>query len=191
MVLKVAALALAAVALSSCASPRPRFAELPAVTLVGPAGEPMRLGPALRAAPLTVLVFFSRHCHCLDRHEPRLLALYAEEKDRGVQFFMVDSEVGGAREADDLEARRRGYPFPILVDPGARLADLVGAQYATYSVVLDRDARVRYRGGIDTDRVSLRDDATPFLKDAIEDLLSGRAPRVASGKALGCALEKW
>ena len=35
-----------------------------------------------------------------------------------------------------VEARRRGYPFPILVDRGALLADAVGADYATYSVVV-------------------------------------------------------
>ena len=36
----------------------------------------------------------------------------------------------------------------------------------------------------------LHDDAQSFLRDAVEDLIAGREPRVAEGKALGCALQK-
>ena len=60
--------------------------------------------------------------------------------------------------------------------------------YAGYAVVLDRDGSVRYRGGIDEDRVRMRDDATPYLSDALSDLLAGKTPRVAETKTLGCAL---
>jgi hypothetical protein len=142
-------------------------------------------------ASLTVLVFFSPRCHCLTLHEPRLKELFERYHPRGVDFVMVDSETDGSAERDAQEAVRRGYRFPIVRDPGARLAEALGAQYATYSVVLDAQGRLRYRGGIDTDRSHLHDDAQPYLKDAIEDLLSGRSPRVAEGKTLGCALRTW
>jgi AhpC/TSA family len=148
-------------------------------------------GGAASGARLTVLVFFSRHCHCLDAHEPRLRALALAYGPRGVAFSMIDSETGATVERDAAEARARGYPFPILVDGGARLAGRLGARYATYAVVLDAGGRVRYRGGIDTDKTHLTDDATPYLENALDDLLAGRAPRVAEGKALGCALRTW
>ena len=101
--------------------------------------------------------------------------------------------LGGARLARERrsEARRRGYPFPILRDRGAKLAEALGAKYATYSVVLDPQARVRYRGGIDTDKSHVHDDATAYLSDALDDLLADREPRVAEGKTLGCSLQKW
>jgi hypothetical protein len=178
-------------AVASCAAPKAPPTRLQNIVLVGPLGESVDLQQAARSQRLTVLVFFSPHCHCLDAHEARLQALYADYAPRRVQFFMIDSEVRASRERDDVEARRRGYPYPILLDRGGKLADLVGAEYATYSVVLDSDGRVRYQGGIDTDKTHLRQDATPFLKDAIVDLLAGRAPHLAEGKALGCALERW
>jgi hypothetical protein len=177
MVMKALALLLV-LAAASCAPSGPRVAA------VDPATLPSR-------APWTVLVFFSPTCHCLERHEARLHALYDAYHPRGVQFLMVDSEVRGSPERDEAEARRRGYPFPIMQDHGAQLADRLGAQYATYSVVLDEQGRIRYHGGIDSDRDHLHDDATPFLADALDDLLAGHAPRVAEGKALGCALQKW
>jgi peroxiredoxin len=142
-------------------------------------------------APFTVLIFFSRTCHCLDQHDARIRALYDEYHPRGVQVVMVDPEVRATPVADAAEASRRGYPFPLLVDPGAKLADTLGAEYATYSVVVDAQGNVRYRGGFDSDKTHLREGATPYVADALDDLLAGRPPRVAETKALGCSLEKW
>ena len=96
-----------------------------------------------------------------------------------------------ASSATPSEGKRGGYPFPIVLDRGGRLADAVGADYATYSVVVDRQGRIHYRGGIDTDKTHLHVDATPYLRDALDDLLAGRSPRVAEGKTLGCSLAKW
>lgn len=138
-----------------------------------------------------MLVFFSPDCHCLAQHDARLLALDAVFRPRGVRFYAIDSEVRASAERDAEEARRRGYTFPILVDRGAKLADALEAQYATYSVVVDREGRVHYRGGIDSDKIDLHDDATPYLRDALDDLLAGREPRLAYAKTLGCALQRW
>jgi hypothetical protein len=165
--------------------------EVPSVPLVGAGGEPLDARSLARSSPFTVLVFFSPDCHCLSVHEPRLRALFDAYQPRGVQFFMVDSEARGTRERDVAEARLRSYPFPILGDRGARLADALGAEYATYTLVVDSRGRVRYRGGIDTDKSHLHDGATAYLRDALDDLLADREPRLAEGKTLGCSLQKW
>ncbi|HMO87344.1 MAG TPA: redoxin domain-containing protein, partial [Lacipirellulaceae bacterium] len=46
-------------------------------------------------------------------------------------------------------ARRHGIEFPILKDPGARVADLFGATRTPEAFVLDGQRVVRYRGRID------------------------------------------
>jgi hypothetical protein len=164
---------------------------VPDVPLLGASGAPIGAHALLTRSPLTVLVFYSPGCHVLAVHEDRLRAIYESDGGRGVQIVMVDSEVGASPARDALEARRRGYPFPILVDPRGRLADALGADYAAYAVVADPGARVHYRGGIDSDRIHLHDDRTPYLELALEDLLAHREPRIAEGKSLGCALQKW
>jgi hypothetical protein len=186
-------LVLLALACASCAGTQPRAVapEVPSVALIGERGGTLDARTLARSAPLTVLVFFSPDCHCLAVHEPRLRALFERDHPRGVQFFMVDSEVDGSPERDVAEARRRGYPFPILRDQDGKLAEALGAEYAAYVVVFDSTARVRYHGGIDSDRTHLRARATAYLADALEDLLADREPRVAAGKTLGCALQKW
>jgi hypothetical protein len=179
-------------AVSGCASTRRVDAvEVPSAPLVDEHGESVDVRRLAAGAPWTVLVFFSPDCHCLKVHEPRLVALYDAYRHRGVQFVMVDSEVRGSPAGDAAEAKQRGYPFPILLDRGARIADAVGAGYATYAVVLDAAARVHYRGGIDSDKTHLHEGADAYLEDALDALLDHREPRVAEGKTLGCALEKW
>jgi len=177
--------------LLSCASPRTVEPVVPTAALVEPEGVTVDARQLVARMPLTVIVFFSRECHCLNQHDARLRALYDEYHARGVQIVMVDPEVHSSVDADEAEARRRGYPFPILIDPHGRLADALGAEYATYSVVVDAQGRVRYHGGIDSDKTHLRDSATPYLKNALDDLLAGKDPRQPEAKTLGCALETW
>jgi peroxiredoxin len=117
--------------------------------------------------------------------------LFARYHTRGVDIYAVDSEVGGSLEDDAAKAKAHGYGFPVLRDEGARLARALRAEYATESFVIDRQGVVRYHGGFDSDRKSLRDDAEPLLQNALDDLLQGRAPRAAETKALGCALQTW
>jgi hypothetical protein len=192
MVLRAVVVSVVWLCASCAASSHPASAPaIPSVPLVGARGEVLDARSLAANAPLTVLVFFSPDCHCLAIHEPRLRVLSDAYRARGVRFFMVDSEERGSVERDASEAARRGYPFPILGDRGAKLADALGAEYATYSVVFDAQARVRYRGGIDTDKSRVHDDATPYLRAALDDLLAGHDPRIPEGKTLGCSLQKW
>ncbi len=176
--------------LGACAAVPAVPAQLPSIQLLATGGSARDVRDVVAAAPFTVLIFFSRECHCLDQHDARIHALYDAYRPRGVQVVMVDSEVRASPEADAAEATRRGYPYPILLDPGAQLADRLGAEYATYSVIVDAQGQVRYRGGFDTDKTHLRESATPYVRNALDDLLAGRPPTVAETKAMGCALEK-
>jgi thiol-disulfide isomerase/thioredoxin len=142
----------------------------------------------LDADAYTVVIFFSPDCHVLAAHDDRIRKLAADFAPPRVRIVAVDPEVDASLERDRAEIKRRRYPFPVLLDREGKLARFLGAAYAGYTVVLDRDGIVRYRGGIDSDRVRLRDDATPYLGNALSDLLAGRAPRVTESKALGCAL---
>ncbi len=157
--------------------------------LVSSRGEKSAFSEYVGRSPWTVFVFVSRDCPCLDAHVPRLEQLVRDYASRGVQFVGVDSEVDATPESVAQQARK--LPFAVLVDDGAILANAFGAKYATYSALVDREGRVVYRGGIDTDKRKMHDDATPYLRDAIDDVLAGAPPRRATGKALGCTLRKW
>jgi hypothetical protein len=137
------------------------------------------------------LVFVSVDCPCVTLHEARLKEMSLAYKARGVQFLAVDSEVNTTADSARRMATERAYPFPILMDGGAVLANTYGAEYATFAVVLDRAGNVRYRGGIDSDHHQLHDDAHFYVRDALDDLVAGRNPRTPEARTLGCVLRKW
>jgi peroxiredoxin len=172
-----------------CARPPVMGKTLSPRELAGTDGAAHSLPSAAPDARLTVLVFFAAHCPCQAAHDARMLELYARYRPLGVDFVAVDPETGSTPERDASEVAKRGYPFPILVDPGATLARELGAEYATESFVLDREGTVRYHGGLDSDRKTLHDDATPYLREALDDLLARRPVRHGESKALGCALQ--
>ena len=177
---------IAVATMAGCASGVPSRAPM-SERFDGTDGAPHSIVPAASDA-YTAVIFFSADCHVLAVHDERVRKLAAEFAPRGVRFVGVDSEVDARLDRDRAAVQQRGYPFPIVLDPSGELARTLGAVYSGYTVVLDREGNVRYRGGIDSDRVHLRADARPYLSDALTDLLAGRAPRVAESKALGCAL---
>jgi peroxiredoxin len=183
-----------ALACSRPAAATPTSAAVPSVaelTLVGPDGARRTLREITAAAPATVVVFVAAECPCLGSHLDRLRALEAKYAAKGVQFLAVDSEVGASPERAAKTGKSLDLRFPVLVDEGAKLADAVGAEYATYSIVMTTDATVRFRGGIDSDKRKLHDDAVPYLADALDDTLAGQPVRRAQAKTLGCSLRKW
>jgi peroxiredoxin len=179
----------AALLLAACAhAPPPKPSDSP---IVASDGSSAVFRDYLTRTPWTVLVFISTDCPCVTMHDARLKELSHAYKARGVQFLAVDSEVNTTADSARRMATERAYPFPVLVDRGAVLANTYGAEYATFTVILDRGGNVRYRGGIDSDRHQLHDDAHFYVRDALDDLVAGRNPRTPEAHTLGCVLRKW
>jgi len=122
-------------------------------------------------------------------HAARIKELTDTYGPRGVQFFGVDSEVGTTPQIAAAEAR--DLFVPVLIDTGARLADFYRAEFATFSVVVNREGLIRYEGGLDSDKQKLHSDAKFYVRDALDDLLAGRPARLFEGKTLGCVLRRW
>ena len=137
----------------------------------------------------TVLIFRSQKCACVSAHTARLRALSEQYSPRGVRFFGVNPEPELELAQERSNSTELG--FPVLIDREARLAKSLGADYAGYTVVIDGSGQVFYRGGIDSDQKKLHDDAQPYLQNALDDLLAGRAVRRPESRTLGCALRTW
>jgi peroxiredoxin len=164
--------------------------ELPDLTLPGSDGTVHRLRGGAKE---TVVEFFSSHCPCQREHDPRFKELHERFAKEGVAFFAVDSEAGVTLAALTAEAKERGYPYPILLDEGGKLARALDAQFCLTSVVADATGRIRYYGGIDSDRTCSHqaEGSHPYLQNAIASLLAGRDPSPARTKPMGCWLQRW
>jgi hypothetical protein len=123
-------------------------------------------------------------------HDAVMKQLERELGPQGARFFFVDPESGATMEKDRQEAAERGYRWPILLDPGGQLSRAMEARFATATVVLDAEGKVHYRGGIDSSKRHPTPETKPYLREALQALLSGNRPTEAEPKSLGCYLRQ-
>lgn len=146
--------------------------------------RPATLGTDAHEA--TVLVFWSTTCPCVARYRERVADLAARWSGRGVQVLAISSNVD-----DDLEALRASAPpVPLLIDEGGRLAAALGARSTPTVVLLDRTGAVRFLGWIDDERLPGDPARQPWLEEALEDLLAGRAVARDRTPTWGCAITR-
>ena len=141
----------------------------------------------------TVLVFIGTECPLVNLYILRLAELQRDFAPRGVQILAINSNPQDTPEDIARHAQDRKLPFPVLIDPGQKVADLFGAKRTPEVVVLDGAGAVRYRGRID-DRYRVGGDrGTPTrhdLVEALEEILANRPVRVRSTPVTGCLIPR-
>ncbi len=142
--------------------------------------------------PLLVIIFSCNGCPTVKASEERWIALQAAYGPKGVRVVAVNSNNSYLSPADSYaemvtRARERGFNFPYLKDDDGGVGRAYGAISTPHAFLFDAARRLRYRGRIDDSRdparVVVRD-----LRNAIDDLLEGRAVQVPETKPFGCAI---
>ena len=136
-----------------------------------------------------VLVFLGTECPLTKLYGPRLAELSKEFAPRGVPFVGINSNRHDSLAEIAHYARVNGIEFPILKDPGNKIADQLGAKRTPEVFVLDEDRVVRYWGRIDDQfgvgyaraKVTRR-----HLVEAIEELLTDKPVSAPAVKPVGC-----
>jgi hypothetical protein len=145
--------------------------------------------PHALAAPdgrVRVVVLWSANCPVVKLTEARLAVLRRTwPADMGVLFVASNAD-----EPLDLlrrEAEARGV-CPLLVDPGGRMADLLGGTTTPQAFVVDGESRLRYRGAVDDSTIRHREPTRQYVAEAVEAVLAGRSPDPAETPTYGCAI---
>ena len=87
-------------------------------------------------------------------------------------------------------AKAKRYNFPYLRDVSQTVAKAYGATHTPQLFVFDRDRRLGYTGKIDDNWENAAAAKAPYLRDALDDLVAGKPPRLAQTHAIGCTI-KW
>lgn len=166
----------------------------PAFTLPGTDGRTLSLD-GLSGKPVLVVVFSCNHCPYVQAYEDRLVAIQRDYAGRGVQLIAINSNDDVHYPEDSFEqmaarAKAKGFNFPYLRDASQEVARAYGATHTPQLFVFDRGRALRYTGKIDDNWQNPQAVARRFLRDAIDALLSGRAPAEAQTHAIGCTI-KW
>jgi peroxiredoxin len=137
-----------------------------------------------------LVVFFTSYtCDaCLD-YEGRKSAVMKDFAGKDVAFVAVRSSADDTADGMRKYATEKGYTIPVLDDPGSKLAAYFGVIVTPTFYLIDKDGKLRYRGGLDD---SLREELVKrvYLKEAIEAVLAGKDPAVKEFKAVGCHMPR-
>jgi peroxiredoxin len=144
-----------------------------------------------KQSKLVVVTFLGCDCPLARLYAPQLAKLAGKFGSRDVSFLGIDSNSQDTlTELADF-GRLHDLQFPLLKDPGNRVADLFGAARTPEVFVLDEHRMVRYRGRIDDQFTVGRRRPQPTRTDlvaALEELLAGQPVSVAETEAAGCLI---
>lgn len=143
-----------------------------------------------------ILIFTCNHCPFARLYTGRFNALQEKYAPQGVPVVAVNSMDTMIYEDEAFpymqeKASAESYAFAYLQDAGQHWGRRLGAQSTPSAFVLWKSPdgwRVRYFGSID-DNGEAPEKATPFVGNAVAELLKGKPVTRPQTKAFGCAIE--
>jgi peroxiredoxin len=162
----------------------------PAFTLTTLDGQPFSLTDAARKHKAVVVMFIATQCPYSNAYNDRMRDMAAAYEKRDVLFVGINSNKTEPAEEVASHAKKHGFAFPLMKDPGNRVADLYDAKHTPEIYVVDPQGKLRYHGRIDENYENASGVTSPDLKNALEELLAGKPIQKAETKAFGCSIKR-
>ena len=137
----------------------------------------------------TVLLFIAVQCPVSNAYNERMEKLAADYKAKGVAVIGINSNVAEDAAAVKAHAEQNKLSFPILKDPGNKIADRLGAKVTPEAYFIGQDNRLLYHGRIDNARNAAQLE-TSDLRNALDAALAGKAVEKTEAKAFGCSIKR-
>jgi peroxiredoxin len=137
----------------------------------------------------TVLLFIAVQCPVSNAYNERMEKLAADYKAKGIAVIGINSNVAEDAAAVKAHAEQNKLTFPILKDPGNKIADRLGAKVTPEAYFLDAGNKLLYHGRIDNARNAAQLE-TSDLRNALDAALAGKAIEKTEAKAFGCSIKR-
>jgi thiol-disulfide isomerase/thioredoxin len=143
----------------------------------------------LKDAKAVAVVFTCNHCPVAKAYEDRLIELAADYGDKGVEVVAINVSNADADKLPAMKERaeEKGFKFAYLYDPSQQIGREFGAAVTPHAFLLDGDRNIAYIGAVD-DNMQPDKVTKNHLRDAIDAVLAGSKPEVASTKPIGCGI---
>lgn len=141
----------------------------------------------------TSLFFVRTDCPIANQYAPEIKRICADYATTGVECLLV--YVDGHLTADDVRRHVADFDLdlPAILDRDHALVARAGATITPEVAIFAPGAELTYRGRIDNGYAELgrprRQVTERDLKDALDDLVAGRAVRRPETQATGCYIE--
>lgn len=137
----------------------------------------------------TVLLFIAVQCPVSNAYNERMEKLAQDYKAKGIAVVGINSNVAEDAAAVKAHAAEHSLSFPILKDPGNKVADKLGANVTPEAYFLDASNKLLYHGRIDNARNAAQIE-TSDLRNALDAALSGKPIEKTEAKAFGCSIKR-
>ena len=137
----------------------------------------------------TVLLFIAVQCPVSNAYNERMEKLAQDYKAKGIAVVGINSNVAEDAAAVKSHAAEHSLSFPILKDPGNKVADKLGASVTPEAYFIDPNNKLLYHGRIDNSRNAAQVE-TSDLCNALDAALSGKPVEKTEAKAFGCSIKR-
>ncbi len=142
-----------------------------------------------------IVVFSCNHCPYVRAWEDRMVQIQADYEARGVQLMAINANDASKYPDDNFpkmkeRAQEKRFNFPYLRDEGQEVAHAYGAARTPEVFLFDKLGVLRYHGVIDDNYDDPAAVKAKYLRDALDAVLSGKAPATAETMPVGCTI-KW
>src|SRR4051794_6354879 len=144
---------------------------------------------ALKGSKGTVLLFIAVQCPVSNAYNERMEKLAADYKAKGIAVIGINSNAKEDTDAVKAHAAEKKLTFPILKDPGNKIADKLGATVTPEAYFIDAGNKLLYHGRIDNSRNAAQIE-TSDLRNALDAALAGKAIEKTEAKAFGCTIKR-
>lgn len=168
--------------------------EIPAFSLRNVDGRMVSTADFPNARGFAV-VFTCNHCPFAKLYTGRFNDLYKKYAPLGVPLLAVNSMDSLVYEEESYalmqdRAHEAGFQFPYLHDAGQSVGKSFGAEHTPHAFVIWKENGkwlVKYSGAID-DNGEEPEKATPFIANAIDELLAGKPVSRPVTESFGCRI---
>ena len=140
---------------------------------------------------IVVVAFLGTECPLVKLYAKRLQAMHREFESNSITFVGINSNQQDSIAEIQHFVRSFEIGFPVLKDPGNRVADMFGAMRTPEVFVLDDRRKIVYRGTIDDQYsygIQQSKAKNEYLRDALISLLAGQDVEVPETEAVGCII---
>jgi peroxiredoxin len=173
------------------------LAESPAIGSAAPDfkltsvdGKAFSLADAAKSHKATVVMFIATKCPYSNAYNDRMKKMADEYAAKGVLFVGVNSN--STEPADEVQkhGKDHGFAFPLMKDPGNKVADMYDAKHTPEVFVVDATGKLVYHGRIDENYEDASKVTSPDLRNALDAVLAGQPVAKAETKAFGCSIKR-
>lgn len=159
--------------------------------LDGTSASLAELVPGFARGEIVVLCMTEVGCPIAGKLAPRLERLSNEFRARGVRFVGLDASVQDSLAEIAHESSEFERTYLVLKDARQELARRLDVRTTTETFVFDGRGQLAYRGAVDdqyTIGAARPEPTQSYLASAIQAVLQGEMPAVATSAAAGCLL---